>query len=169
MTQLKFVGITAFTPQRLIGKNNQLPWKLSQDLQFFKKTTLNHPILMGRKTYQSLGKSLPNRQNLVLTNNKSWNSPETTILHRPSDLLLPNLNLINSTVFIIGGAQIYALFFPYLDELLVSWVYHPYTGDTYFPEFSNDFTEFELLEKFTEFEIRKYRRTTPKNHLENPA
>ena len=144
------------TPERVIGKDNDLPWRLPEDLKMFKRTTHGHPIVMGRKTWDSLGKyrPLPNRQNIVITRDPSWQAEGADVIHSPDDL--NKLELIDPHVFIIGGAQIYRLFLPSLDELIVSHVYEKYAGDTLFPEFEGFFSGYEILESYPEFEVRKY-------------
>ena len=144
------------TPERIIGKDNDLPWRLPEDLKMFKRTTSGHPIVMGRKTWDSLGKykPLPNRQNIVISRDETWQDEGADVIHSPEDL--KTMTLQDEHVFIIGGAQIYSLFLPVLDELIVSYVYEKHEGDTQFPDFSEYFTDYEVMEKFEAFEVRKY-------------
>ena len=144
------------TPDRIIGRNSDLPWHLPEDLKFFKRTTSGHPIVMGRKTYDSIGKPLPKRQNIVLTREVSWSAPGVDTIHAPD--ALSSLELQDPHVFIIGGAQIYALFLPLLDDLLVSHVFESHEGDTTFPEFESSFPNHEVLETHEDFEVRHYTR-----------
>lgn len=146
--------MVAMTPERVIGNKNDLPWHLPEDLKLFKKTTSGHPIVMGRKTWESIGKALPNRQNIVLTRNKNWSAPGAEVIHSPEDL--EQLKLQDEEVYIIGGAQVYALFLPYLDQLLVSHVYKNYEGDTYFPNFEHFCNSYELIQRYDDFELRNY-------------
>jgi dihydrofolate reductase len=124
----------------------------------FKRTTAGHPVVMGRKTWDSLGKykPLPGRQNIVITRDTGWAEEGATVIFSPEEL--QKLELQDEQVFVIGGAQIYQLFLPYLDELLVSHVYEKYDGDTKFPEFSDYFSDFEVIESYEEFEVRHYLR-----------
>jgi len=149
-------AIVAMGPDRVIGRNGALPWHLPGDLAFFKRTTTGHAILMGRKTYESIGRPLPMRRNIVLTRNPDWPAPKGVgTIHSPADLdtlALPD----EQTVFVIGGAQIYELFLPRLDELIVTHVFAPHPGDTYFPAFQHLFPRSELLESHPEFEIRRH-------------
>ena len=142
------------TPERIIGKDGTLPWHLPQDLAFFKRTTSGHPIVMGRTTYESIGRPLPKRRNIVLTRNPDWSAEGVEIIHSPEEL--STLDLENEA-FIIGGSQIYQLFLPHLDEILVSHVHHCHPGDTTFPSFEPDFSEPEILESHDDFEVRRYR------------
>lgn len=146
------------TPERVIGRGGGLPWHLPEDLRFFKRTTSGHPIVMGRKTFESIGRPLPQRQNIVLTRDRCWAAEGVQVIHSPEGL--SSLDLLNPRVFIIGGAQVYELFLPFLDELLVSWVYEPHKGDTCFPDFEAHFPNHDILERHERFEVRRYRRNT---------
>ncbi len=153
----KLTAIVAMTPERIIGKDGGLPWHLPEDLKVFKKYTTGHPIVMGRKTWDSIGKPLPNRQNIVLTRDTTWSAPGAEIIHSPDDLR--TLQLIDPQVYIIGGAQVYALFLPQLNELLVSHVHTNHPGDTQFPEFEHQFPNVTIEETYNTFELRRYTRT----------
>lgn len=149
--------MVAMTPGRVIGKDGGLPWHLPEDLKVFRKYTTGHPVVMGRKTWDSIGRPLPNRQNIVLTRDEEWSAEGAEVIHAPGDL--EEMDLLDPEVYIIGGAQVYELFMPVLDEILVSHVYGDYAGDTLFPEFGEQFPEAEVVEKFDTFELRRYRRT----------
>lgn len=149
-------AIVAMTPDRVIGKGGTLPWHLPEDLAFFKRVTSGHPIVMGRKTYESIGRPLPKRRNIVLTRDKTWSAPGVEVIHTPEELdALPDLD---GRVFIIGGSEIYAAFLPRLDDLLVSHVFENHQGDTRFPEFEDLFPQSELLETHEAFEVRRWSR-----------
>ena len=155
-SDFKLTAIVAMTSERVIGKDNDLPWRLPEDLKMFKRTTSGHPIVMGRKTWDSLGKykPLPNRQNIVITRDTEWSDEGATVIHSPEQL--SQLELMDQQVYIIGGAQIYELFLPSLDALIVSHVYENHAGDTYFPEFETYFNSYEVIEEYADFEVRKY-------------
>ncbi|HEY8990640.1 MAG TPA: dihydrofolate reductase, partial [Luteolibacter sp.] len=104
----RLIAVVAMTADRVIGRDGTLPWHLPEDLQFFKRTTSGHPIVMGRKTFESIGKPLPKRRNIVLTRDPSWQAPGVEVIHSPAELL--NLPDLGDTVFLIGGAEIYAAF-----------------------------------------------------------
>ncbi|MEX2460504.1 MAG: dihydrofolate reductase [Paenibacillaceae bacterium] len=123
-----------------IGLGNDLPWRLPADLAYFKKTTLNHTILMGRKTYESMGKPLPNRTNVILTQNKAYEAEGCTIVHSVEEAVAL---FKNEEVFVIGGAEIFKLFMPLVDRMYITLIEHEFTADTYFPEF--DIDEWELV------------------------
>ena len=144
------------TPERIIGKEGRLPWHLPEDLKLFKRHTTGHPIVMGRKTWDSIGKPLPNRQSIVLTRDPDWSAEGADVIHKPEDL--QKIRLISPEVFVIGGAQVYELFLPLTDELLVSHIYHPYDGDTCLPSFEDQFPHVTVEEIHETFELRRYTR-----------
>ncbi len=151
---LRLTAIVAMTPDRIIGKDGTLPWHLPEDLAFFKRTTSGHPIVMGRKTYESIGRPLPKRRNIVLTRDTTWSAPGVDVIHAPEDLAkLPDLD---DRVFIIGGSEIYATFMPLLDDLLVSHVFDYHEGDTTLPDFESLFPRSEIIETHDAFEVRRH-------------
>ena len=144
------------TPSRVIGRNGSLPWHLPGDLAFFKRTTIGHPVVMGRKTYESIGRPLPKRRNIVLTRDPGWSAPGVEVIHRPGALM--ELDGLGGRVFIIGGSEIYLAFLPALDDLLVSHVRAEHAGETLFPEFESAFPVSEVLESHDDFEVRRWSR-----------
>ena len=155
---LHLTAIVAMTPDRVIGKAGKLPWHLPDDLAFFKRTTSGHPIVMGRKTYESIGRPLPKRRNIVLTRDESWSAEGVEVIHQPDDL--GKLAGLDGRVFIIGGSEIYAAFLPKLDDLVVSHVFEGHDGDTWLPRFENEFPAEEVLETHADFEVRRHFRTS---------
>ena len=151
---MTLTGIVAMDPDRVIGRNGNLPWHLPGDLAFFKRTTSSHPIVMGRRTWDSIGRPLPKRQSIVLTRNPSWQAEGAEVIHQPADL--DRLELLHPELFIIGGAQIYETFLPLLDSLIVTHVRTRHPGDTFFPPFADQFSRPEILESHEQFEIRRY-------------
>ncbi|MCU0796481.1 MAG: dihydrofolate reductase [Akkermansiaceae bacterium] len=152
---MKLTAIVAMTPERVIGRDGSLPWHLPEDLAFFKRTTSGHPVVMGRSTFDSIGRPLPKRRNIVLTRDPSWHAAGVEVIHAPGEI--DSLGL-KGVVFIIGGSQIYQAFLPRLDELLVSHIHHPYPGDTHLPPFEAGFPYVETLEIHPDFEVRRYSR-----------
>ncbi len=147
-------AIVAMTRSRVIGRGGGLPWHLPEDLAFFKRTTLGHPVVMGRATFDAIGRPLPRRRNIVLTRNPAWSAPGVEVIHAPAELAaLPDLG---PRVFIIGGAAVYREFLPALDEILVSHLAAEYPGDTRFPEFADRFEPAEILEQHADFEVRRW-------------
>lgn len=128
--------IWAMTKDRVIGKDNKMPWHLPNDLAFFRKQTVGKTVVMGRKTFESLGsKPLPKRRNMVLTRNKDWSHEEVNVLHSVDDVL----DLAKAEeIMIIGGAEIYALFLPYADRLYITRIDAALDGDTYFPSYNEE-------------------------------
>ena len=150
------IAIVAMDPNRLIGSNGALPWHLPEDLAFFKKTTLGHPVLMGRKTFESIGRPLPKRRNIVLTRDQDWSHEGVEVIHVPSAIPTSDEN-----IFIIGGAEIYRVLSPQIDEWLVSHVQETHQGDTFLAPFEADFPNVEVVETHETFTVRRYRRAAP--------
>lgn len=126
--------IVAYGKNRVIGKDNKLLWNLSNDLKLVKRLTTNNAIIMGRKTYESLGRPLPNRVNIVVTKSKV-NYPEGVIVARSKEEvlgMLPTLDIEYAYVF--GGESIYKLFLESVEEMRITDVIYDGEGDTYFPE-----------------------------------
>ncbi len=140
---------------RVIGKDGGLPWHLPEDMRFFRRTTTGHPILMGRKTWESLGRLLPNRRHLILSR---------TLTSAPGAEVLPSLAALEALglegpVYVIGGAEIYGLLLPQLDEVLLTVLDDPAEGDTTFPAFEEAFELVEVLDRLPGVaEWRRYRR-----------
>ncbi len=156
MIPITLTAIVAMTPARVIGRDGTLPWHLPEDLAFFKRTTSGYPIVMGRKTYESIGRPLPKRRNIVLTRDRTWTAAGVEVIHEIS--ALESLSALEGEVFIIGGAEIYAAFMSRLDALLVSHVKEEHPGDIIFPEFEAEFPVAEILETYLDFEVRRYGR-----------
>jgi len=145
-----FIGVVAMAADRAIGLNNTMPWRLPDDLKLFKRLTLGHPILMGRKTWQSLGCPLPGRQNIVLTRSEDFEAPGASVIHDITEL--EHLELQHPDVMVIGGAQIYELMLPRMKEIYISEVHGNWQADTYFPPFEHLFPNRKLLEQFEGFD-----------------
>ena len=127
MINRKLTFILAMDENNLIGSDNDLPWKLPADLQYFKQQTLNKTILMGRKTCESLPFSLPKRKNVVLTRNISFSRKGFDIIHK-----LDSINDLDKDTMVIGGAMIYKLLMPYTNKLLITKIKQKFKGDTHF-------------------------------------
>jgi dihydrofolate reductase len=146
-------AIVAMDPNRLIGKNGKLPWHLPADLAFFKKTTSGHPVLMGRKTFESIGRPLPKRRNIVLTRDENWQHPGVEVIHCWNEITKSD-----EEIFLIGGAEIYAALGCEIDAWLVSHLHDSYEGDTFLAPFENNFPIVETIEAHTEFTVRRHLR-----------
>ena len=148
-------AIVAMAENRVIGNGGTIPWHLPEDFKFFKATTMGHAIVMGRKTFESIGKPLPGRQNIILSHTMQETSG-STIVRSPEEMLqLPNTD----DFFVIGGAEIYRLLLPHCTELLVTKVPMTIEGDTFFPEFEKDFDGGEKVLETPEFTTWLYRRS----------
>lgn len=156
MSQVTYTAVVAMAADRAIGLNGTMPWHLKDDMKLFKRLTMGHPIVMGRKTWESLGRPLPGRQNIVLTRDTAYRAEGAEVIHAPEDLA--TMALQNPEVMIIGGAQIYALFLPLLDKLHVSEVQGTFAADTYFPDFAPHFTTRTPLEPYEGFTHVLYER-----------
>ena len=124
--------IVAMTPEGLIGKDNQIPWHLPADLKRFKKITMGYPIIMGRKTFESLPGLLPGRQHIVLTRNHNYSADGCAVVTNWSQVEI----LVEGKAFVIGGAAIYQYALPIATELYISIVHGELEGDTYFPDWN---------------------------------
>lgn len=124
--------IAAAAENNALGKDNDLIWHISEDLKRFKRLTSGHAIIMGRKTFESMPKALPNRTNIVLTNKKEYQSEGATVVHTLEDAL--NLVKDDAQPFIIGGGEIYRLFMSYCDRIELTRVHHNFEADVFFPE-----------------------------------
>lgn len=136
-------AIVAAARNRVIGKDNQIPWYLSSDLKYFKRTTLGHHVIMGRKSFESIGRPLPKRTNIIITRAPYYAASGCLVARSlPEALSIAHANG-ETEAFIIGGGEIYALSLPLLDKLYLTEVDAAPEGDVFFPEL--DFPEWELI------------------------
>ena len=124
--------IAAIANNNALGKDNQLIWHLSADLKRFKKLTTGHHIIMGRKTFESIGKPLPNRTTIIITRNKDYKQEGCLVAHSLDEALKMVKN--DDSPFIIGGAQIYKEAIKIVDKLDITFVHHDFEADVFFPE-----------------------------------
>ncbi|MFC7370885.1 dihydrofolate reductase [Fictibacillus iocasae] len=130
--------VVAMDKNRLIGRNNELPWHMPNDLQYFKKVTLGKPIVMGRKTHESIGRPLPGRENIVMTRDERYETEGCTVVSSVDDVISRD----DAEICVIGGSDIFSLFMPHVTKMYVTEIHHEFEGDTYFPFFSKeDWTE----------------------------
>lgn len=125
--------IAAISRNNVIGTENKLPWNLSADLQYFREKTRGHAIIMGRKTFESIGRPLPNRTNIILTRDESYKPEGTMVVHSVEEAL-EEAHKADPEPFIIGGAQVYQLFMDKAERLFITHVECELEGDAYFPE-----------------------------------
>jgi dihydrofolate reductase len=133
---MKVIAIAAVGRNGVIGKGSELPWDIPEDMKFFRDATRGQIVVMGRKTYDSLGKALPARRNAVITRNTSWSVSDAEIysdLSSALNHLKPVALAEGKTVFVIGGAEIYTLSLPFLDEVWLTEIDSDFEGDVFFP------------------------------------
>ena len=149
---MEVILIAAVGENGEMGHNNELLWHLPGDLPRFKELTMGSPIIMGRKTFDSIGRALPGRLNIVLTANNDWQADGVTIAHSLDKALELAENENSGKAFVIGGGQIYKLFLAYATSLEITEVYDAPVADTYFPNFSGGEFEEQQREKITHTE-----------------
>ena len=138
---MKISMIVAMAHNRVIGKDNKMPWHLPADLQWFKSVTSGSPILMGRKTYDSIGRPLPKRLNIVLSRNNNLKIEGCSVVNSLDSALsiAQNSNrddISNDELFIVGGANLYEAFIDKADRLYLTLIDEAFEGDTFFPDYS---------------------------------
>lgn len=125
--------IAALTPDRVIGRDNELPWRIPDDLRHFKRLTRGKPVIMGRRNYLSIGRPLPDRTNIVLTRQPAFEAPGCRVVGTPEAALEAAGDA--DEIMVIGGAEIYRLFLPQAQRMYLTWVEADLTGDIHFPAF----------------------------------
>lgn len=136
--------IAAIGKNKELGKNNDLIWKIPEDLKFFKENTINKPIVMGLNTFYSLKRLLPNRKHIVLSFEDVCLDPEVVVLHN-IDELFEYISTLDEEIMIIGGASIYRQMVNYANKMLLTEINEEASADVYFPDFSlDDFERYEL-------------------------
>jgi dihydrofolate reductase len=147
-----WIAIAAMAENRVIGKGSEIPWHLPEDFKWFKKTTNGNTLVMGRKTFDSIGKPLPNRKTVVLSRQKTP-IQGATLIHD-----LDELNQIEriGKIFIGGGSEIYKLALPFCSELYLTRVKGNFEGDILFPEFEHYFSSSEKIQENEKFSIYHY-------------
>jgi len=136
---MKISMIAAVAHNNVLGADNKIPWHMPKDFQYFKRMTMGKPIIMGRKTFASLGKPLPGRHNIVMTTQQDFNADDCTIVHTPEQALAACGNCEEAMV--IGGAEIYQLFLDQADRIYLTEITLDCHGDTFFPEFDKTIWE----------------------------
>ena len=152
-------AIVAMDLNRVIGHRGTLPWHHPEDLKFFKATTLGHPILMGRATFESIGRPLPGRQNIVLSRTLPPRDGITVI--RSLDDLRSAIKGTPEKLFVIGGARLFSELLPRCAELYLTLIHETHPGDVHLPPFEHLFTLAETLHQSPPLEFRRYVRQSP--------
>lgn len=150
----KLSAIVAMAKNRVIGANGTLPWHLPEDLKFFKKTTLGGVLVMGRKTYDSVGRPLPGRETIVVSRSATAIAG-VKVVNDPHAVLELDTD---KPIWIVGGAEIYRQLLPYCSELFITRVNLEVEGDAFFPEFESDFKRIATIDQNETFVIEQYQR-----------
>lgn len=137
--------IVAMDKNRVIGLNNDMPWHLPNDLRYFKERTTGHTIIMGRKTFESLGRVLPNRKHLVLTRSDKTFPEEVEVIHTIEDILQYVKDYPQEKIFIIGGGELFKHMLPHVNTMYITEIDEQFEGDVFFPFF--DEAEWKLISK----------------------
>ncbi len=127
--------VVAMDKNRAIGSRNGLPWKLPADLKHFKEVTMGHPIIMGRKTHESIGRALPGRKNIIITRQKDFAAPGCEVVQSFDEALA---RAGEGEVFVIGGGEIFVQAMPRVQKMYMTEVNHEFSADVYFPEFNKN-------------------------------
>lgn len=130
------IAIVAMADNGVIGRDNALPWRLPDDLRRFKALTIGHTVLMGRRTFESLARPLPERRNLVLTRDRGWSAPGCLAVHTPDEALKAVRD--SGRLFVIGGAQVYLACWPFVNRIELTEVHADLEGDTRLQGFNRD-------------------------------
>ncbi len=154
---LPFKAIAAMSLNRVIGSGNRIPWHLPEDFKWFKAMTTGNVIVMGRKTFESIGRPLPNRTTVVLSRGGK-EIPGVTVLRDLAELNPADPEWEGRSVFICGGAQIYSQALPLCSDLYLTLVSRVVEGDTFFPAFESEFVLKEEVKNCPEFRILHYAR-----------
>lgn len=153
--------IAAMSQNGVIGRNNQLPWHLPEELKHFRTTTAGKPVLMGRKTFESIGKPLPGRHNIILTQDQNFSAAGCTVVHS----LEAGLKAAGEVeeLMIIGGAKVYELCLPIVSRLYLSIIQETVEGDTYFPKINWGDWEMISQQQNQEFTVKIWDRKSSHN------
>jgi len=147
--------MAAIADNNALGKDNQLIWHLPGDLKRFKKMTLNHAVIMGRKTFDSLGKPLPNRINIIITRDKNYKVEGCVVVHSLKEALKAATEE-DENPFILGGAEIYKQAMPFADILDLTFIHHKFEADVFFPKIDKTIWKETSREYFKADEKNKY-------------
>lgn len=163
--------IVAMASNRVIGRDNQLPWRIPKDLAYFKRITMGLPLVMGRKTFDSIGRPLPGRTSIVVTRQAAWQHPGVLVASSVPDALAAARQVALDTgaeqVMLMGGATLYEQALEYCDRLYVTEVHAEYSGDAFFPEIprsewseiSRDYCAGDIAESVPDCSFVVYERT----------
>ena len=148
---MKVALVAALAANGVIGRDGGLPWHIGEDLKHFKTITMGKPVVMGRKTFEAIGKPLPGRTNIVVTHTLELILEGATVVHSLDEALVVAQGLEPQEIMIVGGAELYKLALPKVDRMYLTYVHQAFAGDTFFPNFDPDaWTELEREDLFSE-------------------
>lgn len=136
--------IVAHDKNRVIGYEKKMPWHLPGELKYFKEQTMGKPMIMGRKTFESIGRPLPGRRNIVITRNENYNAEGIEVVSSLEEAL--KLVSKEQEIMIIGGEQIFKLALPIADRLYITKIDYEFQGDTFFPQYGDEWTMISISE-----------------------
>ncbi|HUM46736.1 MAG TPA: dihydrofolate reductase [Chitinophagales bacterium] len=148
--------IVAAAENNVIGKDGQLPWHLPADMKYFKQTTAGHTVIMGRGTFESLGKPLPGRTNIVITRQQQYKAQGCTIVSNIADAISYAKENGTAETFIIGGGEVFRQSMSLADRIYLTRIFHSFDGDTFFPELNTDDWKMVSEERHQPDERNKY-------------
>jgi dihydrofolate reductase len=152
--EFNYRAIAAMAENRVIGNQNTIPWHLPEDFKWFKNTTMGATLLMGRKTFESIGRPLPGRQTIILSRSQ-FSIPNTVTVQTIDSI---EAVATSDTIWVAGGAEIYQLMLPKCSDLYITRVHQKPDGDTFFPKFEDSFTLDTVLESNTQFSIEHWKK-----------
>ena len=157
---MKLALICAMAENRVIGRKNSLPWHLSEDLKYFKRVTMGNSIIMGRKTWESIGKALPGRTNIVITKDPGYQAEEARVVHSIEEAInvAESVSLIDGSeeAFIIGGAELYQAVLPLAERIHLTRIHANVAGDTYLVDFDESQWQEIVHKEFYKGETNTY-------------
>ena len=136
MKQASVSALVAMSENRVIGRDGKLPWDIPEDLKFFRSMTRGHVMIMGRKTYESIGRPLPNRISIIITRNKNYKVEGCFVVASLDEAMAIARSKEKDEIFIIGGGEIFKLAMPIIDKLYLTLVKTTIEGDAYFPDYA---------------------------------
>ncbi|MEG0084942.1 MAG: dihydrofolate reductase [Niameybacter sp.] len=151
--------IVAMSENYVIGKGNKMPWYIPEDLQYFKKVTKGHTVVMGSKTFESIGHPLPDRINIVLTQNRNYLAEGCSLAHSVEEVIEKYYGE-QQELFIIGGSTLYQVFMPFVTKLYITWIEGNIEGDAYFSRFPlahKQQTGFKCIKQMPQSEQHSYK------------
>ena len=152
----EIIIIAAMTFDDVIGKDNQIPWRIPEDMKLFRELTLGNTVIMGRKTYESMGKPLKERNNIVIS--REMKKIEGIEVCRNLEDALRTAEKFDRDKFIIGGATVYKSALPLVNKMYISYVKKDYKGDAYFPEFNHEDWNIKNIKQYIDFSLVTYIR-----------